>query len=144
MEKHPDIAIHSQNGEMIGLIQLLRRSDLNAELAAHIYGEHLRMGNLRGVRFLLLVTPAGLFLWDLEGGAPVGEVAARTLALPRFLQDRMKEPVTENIMLLATYEWLVHLAYQSHDPADPGELALNEAGFLPLLKSARFRFEPAA
>ena len=144
MNQHPDIAIHSRDGRIIGVIQLKRASGINAESATQIYGEHLRVGNLRGVRFFLLVTPASLFLWDLEGGNSPQEVAVRETGLPRFLQERLNEPINENIMLLATYEWLVRLTYQSHDPTDPVERALSDVGFLPLLANARFRFEPAA
>jgi hypothetical protein len=144
MNTHSGIAIQSRDGRTIGVIEFKRNPGITAETAASICAEHVGAGNLRGVRFFLLVTPAAVFLWDLEGNKPAHEIAAYESAPPKFLQERMTEPLDEHIMLLATYEWLVHLAYQEPDLGDPAEKALSEAGFIPALHDAQFRFEPAA
>ena len=147
MDTRPDITVQNRDGQPVGMIDLERGARLTSRGVGQIYRSYLNAGSLRGVRYFLVITPDRVCVWILNGKKHRDDrpnhMAINT-ALPRFLKDRMGKPLDRHIMLLATYEWLIHLADYDPDPADPAELALANSGFIEVLKDAHFSFEPAA
>src|SRR3972149_5184200 len=110
MTYRPDIIIEDDKGAPIALVEVRGARAMNADLAAEYFKRFRDSGALKGVRFFLLVSRHGLYLWDQEGKRIPYDLANREAiaeALPAFLAKLAADSPDGYSLELAVMQWLL-------------------------------------
>jgi hypothetical protein len=142
MTYQPDIIIEDENGKAIALVEVKGSRRMNADLAAEYFRRFRDSGALRGIRFFLLVSLHGLYLWDQEGKKIPHDLANREAivqALPAFLAKLAAKSPDGYSLELAVMQWLLDFAAKEEQHQDPAERTMKEVGLLSAIQQGSVR-----
>jgi len=148
MTYRPDIVLKDRGNAPVAAIEAKAGSQVDPSDAMRLFEAVHRQLESAGTRFLMLVTPRFLTLWDLRaaladkqnGGNPKIQLPA-----PRYVTERLPaSPRGGHSFHLLIYQWLIKLREFGADEADPAEQGLVSAGFVDAIRDAQIELESAA
>ena len=147
----PDIVLKDRSDSTIAVVEVMAGSRIDQHDAAGFFETVSRQMTPSRSRFLLLVTPRFLGLWDSQiepGSAAIAlfrDYPAQQLAVPRYIRERLPSARMDgHAFELLVYQWLIKLREFGADADDEPERILEEIGFVSAIRDAKIELGRAA